>query len=128
MWLQKHIVLQRVGIPLNKQKKPGLPFPEVDGFLLVVTPALSPGEQRLFWVSSEFVPIYLTMAVIGRQKLWFSLILSFMVGMFLFTMIPMLTPLDSTIVNVIGCLIGGALFSIGLGAVSNLILKKTSLV
>jgi len=82
----------------------------------------------LFWVSSESVPIYLTMAVIGRQKLWFSLILSFMVGMFLFTMIPMLTPLDSTIVNVIGCLIGGALFSIGLGAVSNLILKKTSLV
>lgn len=43
-------------------------------------------------------------------------------------MIPMLTPLDSTIANVIGCLLVGVLLSIGIGAGSNLILKKTSLV
>lgn len=79
-------------------------------------------------VVSVFVPIYLTMAVIGKQKLWLSLILSFMVGMFLFMMISMLTPLNATIMHVILCLAGGTLFSVGLGAVSNLILKKTSLV
>lgn len=30
--------------------------------------------------------------------------------------------------GVIGCGIGGALFSVGLGAISNMVLKKTSLV
>lgn len=42
--------------------------------------------------------------------------------------VPMLTPLNATIMNVVLCLAGGVLFSVGLGAVSNLILKKTSLV
>lgn len=43
-------------------------------------------------------------------------------------MVPMITPLDSTILNVILCLAGGLLFSFGIGAISNVILKKTSLV
>lgn len=80
------------------------------------------------FIVSVFVPIYLIMSVAAKQKLWLSLILSFMVGMFLFMMIPMLTPLDSTVVNIVLCLAGGALFGIGLGSISNLILKKTSLV
>ena len=75
-----------------------------------------------------FVPIYLTMAVIAKGKSWMSILLSMMVGMFLFMMIPMLTPLDATVMNVILCLAGAAGFGIGLGAVSNAILKKTSLV
>ena len=75
-----------------------------------------------------FVPIYLTMAVIAKGKSWLSILLSMMVGMFLFMMIPMLTPLDATAMNVILCLAGAAAFGIGLGAVSNAILKKTSLV
>jgi len=79
-------------------------------------------------IVSVFVPIYLIMSVAAKQKLWLSLLLSFMVGMFLFMMIPMLTPLNSTIMNVVMCLAGGLLFSIGLGAVSNTVLKRTSLV
>ena len=75
-----------------------------------------------------FVPIYLIMSVVAKQRLWLSILLSLMVGMFLFMMIPMLTPLNSTVMNVVLCLAGGALFGVGLGAVSNLILKKTSLV
>lgn len=75
-----------------------------------------------------FVSIYLLWSVIGRQKLWMSLVGSFCVGMLFFMMIPMLTPLNSEIVNVILCLGGGALFSIGLGAVSNRLLGKISLV
>lgn len=75
-----------------------------------------------------FVPIYLIMSIVAKQKLWLSLILSFMVGMFLFMMIPMLTPLNSTVMNVVLCLAGGALFGAGLGAISNIILKKTNLV
>ena len=75
-----------------------------------------------------FVPIYLLMSVIAKQKLWLSLVGSLMIGMLFFMMIPMLTPLDSTIMNVALCLAGGAIFSVGFGAISNAVLKKTSLV
>lgn len=75
-----------------------------------------------------FVPIYLIMAVIAKNKAWLSILLSMMVGMFLFMMIPMLSPLDATAIHALGCLAGGVLFGIGFGAISNTILKKTSLV
>lgn len=75
-----------------------------------------------------FVPIYLLWSVVGKQKQWVALVGSFCTGMLFFMMIPTLTPLDSTIANVIMCLVGGAAFSVGLGAVSNTVLKKTSLV
>lgn len=75
-----------------------------------------------------FVPIYLLMAVIAKQKLWMSLVGSLMIGMLFFMMIPMLTPLDSTIMNVVLCLAGGALFSVIFGVISNQVLRKTSLV
>ncbi len=77
---------------------------------------------------SVFVPIYLIMSVVAKQRLWLSILLSMMVGMFLFMMIPMLTPLNSTALNPLLCMAGGVGFSFGLGAVSNLVLKKTSLV
>ena len=77
---------------------------------------------------SVFVPIYLIMSVVAKQKLWMSILLSVMVGMFLFMMIPMLTPLNATIGNVFICAVGSVGFSFGLGAISNQILKKTSLV
>ncbi len=101
----------------------GLPF-NMDGFDTgnVVMCVLSK-----MLIVSVFVPIYLIMSVAAKQKLWLSLILSFMAGMFLFMMIPMLTPLNSTIMNVAMCLAGGLLFSVSLGAVSNTVLKKTSL-
>lgn len=75
-----------------------------------------------------FVPIYLAVSVAAKQKTWLAIIGSLCVGMLLFTMIPMLTPLDSTVTNVLLCLAGGVLFGTCLGAVSNVILKKTSLV
>lgn len=75
-----------------------------------------------------FVPIYLLMSVVGKQKLWMSLVGSLMISMLFFMMIPMLTPLDSTIMNVVLCLVGGVLFSVGFGTISNQILRKTSLI
>ena len=79
-------------------------------------------------VVAVFVPIFLAVSVAAKQKTWMSMVGSFAVSMLLFMMIPMMTPLDSGIMNVIMCLAGGAMFSVGLGAVSNLILKKTSLI
>lgn len=83
--------------------------------------------SKMFLVA-VFVSIYVLMSVVGKQKLWLSLLGSLCVGMLFFNIVPMMTPLDSTMVNVVLCLAGGALFSVGLGAVSNIVLKKTSLV
>lgn len=75
-----------------------------------------------------FVAIDLLAGVVAKQRLWLSIVGSFAVGMLLFMMIPMMTPLDSTFLNVILCLAGGALFGGGLGAVSGVVLRKTNLV
>ncbi|MBQ8372540.1 MAG: ABC transporter permease [Clostridia bacterium] len=75
-----------------------------------------------------FVPIYVVLSVAAKQRTWLSICLSLAAGMLLFAMIPMLTPLNSGVINMLGCLAGGALFSVGLGAVSRLVLDKTSLV
>lgn len=79
-------------------------------------------------LSLVFVAVCVLASVIGKQKAWLSMIIAFGFGMLFFTMIPMITPLDSTLMNVILCLVGGALFSVGLGAASNLVLNKTSLI
>lgn len=75
-----------------------------------------------------FVSIFTLVSVVAKQKTWLSICVSLAAGMLLFMMIPMLTPLNARIVNVFGCIIGSALFAVGLGAISNLVLKKTSLV
>lgn len=75
-----------------------------------------------------FVSIALILSVAGKQRLWISILGSFAGGMLLFTMIPMITPLNSTFLNVIMTFAGGGLFAVGLGALSNIILNKTSLV
>lgn len=75
-----------------------------------------------------FISIFLLMSVIAKQKLWMSIVGSLMIGMLFFMMIPALTPLDSGITNVLLCLVGGLIFSIIMGLISNKILKKTDLV
>ena len=49
-------------------------------------------------------------------------------GMLLFMMVSLITSLGSTLLQIIGCLAGGILFSVGLGAISNKILNKSSLI
>ena len=75
-----------------------------------------------------FVAIFVLISVAAKQKTWLSICGSLGGGMLLFMMVPMITPLGSTILNVLLCAIGGAGFAFGLGAISNLVLKKTSLV
>ncbi|MBR3885171.1 MAG: ABC transporter permease [Clostridia bacterium] len=75
-----------------------------------------------------FVSIYVLASVIAKQRLWLSILLSLGIGMLMFMMIPIITPLNSTIVNLILCLVGSILFSFGIGFGSKAILNKTSLV
>lgn len=80
------------------------------------------------FMTAIFVSIALLLGTVAKQKLWISILGSFAAGMLLFTMIPMIAPLDAGFLNVIMCLAGGAIFAVGLGAVSNVILNKTNLV
>ena len=75
-----------------------------------------------------FVPIFVLISVAAKQKAWLSICGSLGGGMLLFMMVSMITPLGSTFINVVLCLAGGAMFAFGLGAASNAVLKKTSLV
>lgn len=75
-----------------------------------------------------FSSIYVLASVFAKQRLWLSLIMSFGIGMLMFMMIPIITPLNSTIVHVLLCLVGSGLFSFGIGFGSKAILDKTSLI
>lgn len=75
-----------------------------------------------------FASIYVLMSVLAKKRTWLGILLSLGVGMFMFTIIPMVTPLTSTIMNVGLCLAGGIIFGSVLSIVSNLILKKIDLI
>ena len=75
-----------------------------------------------------FASIFLVMSVVGKHRSWLSLMLSFGLGMFLFMTVSIASPLDASVLHIVLCLAGGAMFAVGLGAVSNIVLKKTSLV
>ena len=75
-----------------------------------------------------FVSIFTLVGVAAKQRAWLAICGSLGGGMLLFMMVSMITPLGSTIINVVLCAVGGALFAFGLGAISKVVLKKTSLV
>jgi len=75
-----------------------------------------------------FVSIFVLISVAAKQKAWLALCGSLGGGMLLFMMVSMITPLGSTFLNVVLCLAGGVLFAAGLGAISNIVLKRTGLV
>lgn len=80
------------------------------------------------FIAAIYAAIALALSVFAKQRIWLSVLCSIAAGALLFTMLPMISPLDSSFLNVIMCLGGGAFFAAGLGAVSNLILNKTNLV
>ncbi len=75
-----------------------------------------------------FIPIFVCISVAAKQKAWLALCGSLGAGMLLFMMVGMITPLNSTFIHVVLTLAGGVMFSFGLGAISKVILEKTSLV
>lgn len=75
-----------------------------------------------------FVSIFVLISAAAKQKAWLALCGSLGGGMLLFMTVSLVTPLNATLLHVLLCLVGGLLFALGLGAVSNRVLKKTSLV
>jgi len=75
-----------------------------------------------------FVPIFLFVSILAKQKTWIAIVGGCGVGMLLFSIIPMMSPLDATMMNVLLCLAGGILFTIVFGSLSKLILSKKDLI
>ena len=75
-----------------------------------------------------FIPIFVLISAAAKQRAWLAICGSLGGGMFLFMMVGMISPLGANFLNVLLCAAGGAMFTIGLGVVSNIVLKKTSLV
>lgn len=102
----------------------GLSF-ETDGFTLANLAFCLLSKIAL---TPIFISIFTLASVVAKQKTWLALCLALGSGMLLFMMIPSLTPLDATVVNVVACLIASVVFSVGLGYVSKVVLDKTPLV
>lgn len=83
--------------------------------------------SKLFLVGI-FIGIFAFISYICKEKLWLSILLCLSIGMLLFMIVPMMTPLNQTILNLFLCIGGGILFPILIGFGSNLILNKTSLI
>ena len=75
-----------------------------------------------------FISIFVLISIAAKQKAWLSICGSLGGGMLLFMMVGLITPLGSTMLNVVLCLAGSAMFAIGLGIASKAVLNKTSLV
>ena len=74
-----------------------------------------------------FAAIYVLMSVIAKRRSWMSLLLSFTVGMFMFMVIPMMTPLNAGLINVIMCLAGAVLFTAAIGSAGRMVLDRTDI-
>lgn len=74
-----------------------------------------------------FVPVFLMMSVVAKQRSWLAIVGSVGVGMLFFTIAPIASPLDASVLHVLLCLVGGAGFCFGFGAISNVILNKTNI-
>lgn len=75
-----------------------------------------------------FAALDLLWAAVARQRLWLSLVGALGSGMFLFMMIPLLTPLDAAAGDALICLLGSAGLGLVLGVVSRTILARADLV
>ena len=75
-----------------------------------------------------FAAIAVAVSCYGKHRSWLSILLFAFAGMLLFMMIPMMTPLDATILHAVLCGAGAAMFGFGLGAVSNMLLSRRDLV
>lgn len=71
-----------------------------------------------------FISIFMFASIIAKQKLWLALILSLGIGMLFFMMVPIITPLNAGLINVILCLAGSVGFVALFVWLSALMLKK----
>ncbi len=98
----------------------GLSF-EMEGFNAAGLVFCVLGKMLLMGI---FAGLYTMIAIIAKQRLWMSILLSLCTGMFLFMIVPIVTPLNATVIHALLCCVGSLLFCLGFGAISRIVLKK----
>lgn len=80
------------------------------------------------FLSLLFIAIFVLASLVGKQRLWLSILLSLGVGMLFFMTVSIITPLNANLINVLLCLVGGGLFAYLISIGSYYILKKGSII
>jgi hypothetical protein len=78
------------------------------------------------FLMSVFCSLFLAVSVFFRNKLWLTIIFTFLFGMMLYPAASVAT-LGSTALTALLCLIAGGIGTVAIGAVSNVILKRRDL-
>ena len=71
-----------------------------------------------------FAGIYVVCATFAKRRTWLALCLAFTVGMFMFMVISLVTPLDANPMHVLLCAAGAAIFCAGLAKVGSQLLQS----
>ena len=74
-----------------------------------------------------FVGIYVVCATVAKRRTWMGMLLAFTVGMFMFMVISLVTPLDATPMHVLLCAAGAAIFGAGLAGAATQVLERTDI-
>lgn len=75
-----------------------------------------------------FVSVSVLTCSFAKEKTWLAMVISLGSMMLFYTMVPMVSPLNSGALNAVLSLVGGAIFAVGLGAISRTILRKTDVI
>ena len=74
-----------------------------------------------------FVGIYVVCATVAKRRTWMAMLLAFTVGMFMFMVISLVTPLDANLMHVLLCAAGAAIFGAGLAGAATQVLEHTDI-
>jgi len=74
-----------------------------------------------------FVPLYLSVAVIFKQKLWMTIVATFAAGILFYRVASIAVPLDASLLTLIVCMLAAGIGFLGFGSLSSLILNKRDL-
>lgn len=74
-----------------------------------------------------FVPLYLSVAVFFKQKLWLTIVATFAAGILFYPVASLAVPLDASFLTLVACIVAGAAGFVGFGTLSSLVLNKRDL-
>lgn len=80
------------------------------------------------FLSLLFIAIFVLASLVGKQRLWLSILLSLGIGMLFFMTVSIITPLNASLLNVLLCFAGGGLFAYLISIGSFYILKNGSII
>jgi len=75
-----------------------------------------------------FVSVSVLVCSFAKEKTWLAIVICLGSMMLFYTIVPIVSPLNSGFINALLSLVGGILFATGLGVLSRMILRKTDII